>query len=212
MSLDERDPIERLTDRALLLFTIGFGERAGRVDAFRLMKIPFVVQREFHDKNLKSFSYNFYRDRHGPISKCIYEDRDALREAGFIMGDERSLRLTKLGDRLFYALNEIPRKDKATTILTELESVAERYASARSWEEIKPDVYRMTIPGTNVSVRDAALYDDILEKLPADEAAGTSHLPKAAINTMCLALSLTPEEFEAGSKDSGLTIEEVFAT
>jgi hypothetical protein len=211
---DGRNPDERLVDRALVLLAVGFGERAGRIDHFRLMKIPFAVQHELNAKGVKSFSYRFYRDDHGPISKAIYEDRDVLRDSGLLEGDEKSLHLTKLGDRLFRVITAHLVKGRHNQAVVDvLKSKAERYASLPSWEAIKGEVYELEVDaeGTPTTIREAPAYADVLSKLTPSAASARVVLPESLVFTLRLAFSLTPDEIEAGDRDSGLTLDEVFA-
>lgn len=214
MPQDGRTPEERLADRALLLLTLNFGERVGRIDSFRLMKIPFVVQHQLNCENIRSFSYRFFREQHGPISKAIYEDRDLLRDAGLIDGGSSCLNLTKLGDRLSrLVLNFLTEETKNNRIMHVLQTGAQRYASLSTWEAIKAEVYdlEVEIGGESIKVGDTTAWTDILEKLPADKCTNRLCLSEKLQRTLDLAFSMTPSEIEAGCRDSGLTIEQVFA-
>ncbi len=214
MPEDGRTPEERFGDRALLLLALNYGERVGRVDNFRLMKIPFAVQHQLNCERLRSFSYRFFREQHGPISKAIYSDRDALREAGLVEGGDSRLNLTKLGDRLSRVVQRfLVEESRNERIMQVLESFAQRYAALPTWEAIKAEVYdlEVCIDGEVIKVGETTAWTDILEKLPLSECAGGLVLPEKLNRTLRLAFSLTPMEIDSGCRNSGLTIEQVFA-
>ncbi|MGH9867012.1 MAG: hypothetical protein ACREAA_02460 [Candidatus Polarisedimenticolia bacterium] len=211
---DGRTPEERLADRALLLLAVNFGERVGRIDNFRLMKIPFAVQYQLNREEIKSFSYRFYREGHGPISKAIYEDRDVFKDAGLVSGGSNSLRLTKLGDQLARVVTELLAENgENQEILRVVETRSQKYAALPTWEAIKAEVYAMEVEvgGLTMTVGDAPSWSDVLGKLPHSSCKSHLRMSGDLVSTLTLAFSMNPEEIEAGSRDSGLTIDQVFA-
>jgi hypothetical protein len=211
---DGRSPIDQMGDRTLLLLGIGFGVEAGRVDEFRLMKIPFTTQARLDDEGIRSFSYSYYKHNFGPISNSIYEDRDVLLKAGLIEGTTGSRRLTDLGERLQrVVLRELPRDETNTRVLRVLKEQARKIAGARTWEEIKKKLYAMKVKVVGeddvMTIADAPQFAD-LEMGPSGNYK-TFELPERLCLTVSLAFSLTPDLIKSGSTDSGLTIEQVFA-
>src|SRR2546427_4434466 len=217
VSEDGRQKEERLTDRALLLIAIGFGARCGRLDAFRLMKIPFMVQYRLNQEQVKSFSYRFYRAEHGPISKAIYDDRDMLKGAGLIQGDIESRRLTEWGKKLFGVLRkELKGQGKNDHVIDLIKDRAEKTCKESTWGRVKKQIYSLpvVVPNTEgtLTIEQAEQYTDVLFKLPTKSARASLTLPQRAKDALAFALSFTPNDLEATSRDSGLTLEEVFAT
>jgi|GEM_PF-4821712 len=214
MPQDGRTSEERLIDRALLLLALNYGERVGRIDHFRLMKIPFAVQHKLNGEKLRSFSYRFFREQHGPISKAIYDDRDVLKDAGLIEGGSSRLSLTKLGDQLSRLISTFLEEEAQNErIVSVLKSGAQRYASLPTWEAIKAEIYDLEVEmnGEAVKVGDTTSWTDVLEKLPPEECAGRLIMPEKLTRTLNLAFCLSPMEIEAGCRNSGLTIEQAFA-
>jgi hypothetical protein len=212
-SQDRRTPEERLSDRALLLLALHYGEEVGRVGHFLLMKIPFTIQYKFNKQGIKTFSYSFYREGYGPISKAIYDDRDALRDAGLIEGDKKSIRLTKLGDQLAgVVLKYIVTDEQHREVVRSLEDKAQEYAAyGDNWAPIKAEVYALpvdTIFG-EITIGEAPIGTDLLRKLEPSTA--SVRISDELKDTLARAFTLTPKDIEAGCTDSGLSIEEVFA-
>jgi hypothetical protein len=215
VSEDGRQKDERFTDRALLLMAVGFGEKCGRLDEFRLMKIPFMVQYRLNQEHVKSFSYRFYRETYGPVSKAIYEDRDMLMGAGLLEADPESRRLTAWGKKLFAVLRkELKGHGENDHVVGVIKEKAEKTCKESGWKRIKNEIYSLpvTVPNQGtITIEQAEQYTDVLFKLPAKSAKGSITLPQPAKDALSFALSLTPSDLEASSIDSGLTLEEVFA-
>ncbi len=211
---DGRSPLQQISDRALLLLGVDFGEAVGHVDEFRLMKIPFATQFKLSGEGIKGFSYCFFKYTHGPISTSIYEDRDALLTAGLLEGGKGSRRLTDLGKRLArVVLREMPEEDPNARVIRVLKEQARWIARARTWEAIKEKVYAMQVRVVGepelMSVADVSRCDDL--EMEPERDAREFVLPERLMMTVALALSMTPDHIRAASTDSGLTIDQVFA-
>lgn len=212
---DGRTPLDQVSDRALLLLGVGFGEEVGRVDEFRLMKIPFSTQFKLNNEGIRSFSYRYFKYTQGPISKSIYEDRDALLTAGLLEGGTGSRRLTNLGKRLVrVVLRELPKEDPNSRVIRVLRDQARWIAQAQSWEAIKEKVYAMKVRVVGedepMPVADVARCGDLEMQPEGDEKEFA--LPERLVLTVGLALSMTPDHIRAAETDSGLTLDQVFAT
>ena len=165
---------------------------------------------------MKSFSYRFYRDNHGPVSKAIYEDRDILSGAGLLEGDYESRRLTEWGKKLFAVLRkELKGHDENDHVIDAIKERAEKTCKESSWSHVKKEIYSLPVTVPNMegtlTIEQAEQYTDVLFKLPTKSAKVSFALPQRAKDTLSFALSLTPSDLEASSRNSGLTLEEVFA-
>lgn len=157
MSIDAiaRDERSRETlNRALLLYAIGAVNKP--VNQTQLQKLIFHAECELRERNLATPHYVFVRWNHGPWSKDIYDDRDALAATGAVKeqtfrwscGTERTVEISAHGRAVMDAIvAELAHMPGWGEVREALESAADfvRHQSAtklRDWSHqkvVRPD-------------------------------------------------------------------------
>ena len=105
--MDNRTPLERLTDAALLLTLWERAVEEPRVDAggrIWQMKLAYLFARELQERQVHGLNLNFYRWTWGPMSNQVYGVWDQLRTTGLLDEEERFLftrRGLELADEFF---------------------------------------------------------------------------------------------------------------
>ena len=85
----QRSLIETITDEALTLSLLAEAEsvpNAPTIDRLRLQKLIYQVAYTWFERRWKGFNYAFFRYRHGPFTKDLYQTEVDLAAAGLIQG------------------------------------------------------------------------------------------------------------------------------
>lgn len=134
---------ERITNLLLLLYLVEKANAAGDVeDELKLQKLVFLAQKKLVERQLKAFSYNFFRWRKGPFSKNLRIDLLALVEAQFLRWRANKIELTDKAKGVLETCSEL--LDENEYFLRWVNDIILEYSHYSS-EEIKDLVYSLKV-------------------------------------------------------------------
>jgi len=141
--------MERNVDKLLLLKLIKAAQGKGRLVTIPLHKLAFLSEYKMNARQLKGFSYSFFRDHFGPAAPGIYDDFGELLDAGLIR--DCPFRLSSAGEELLQGMDGAFRRNGNRQIAGIVEEVARE--TPIETREIKDIVYRMSIRLPDGTVR-----------------------------------------------------------
>jgi uncharacterized protein YwgA len=134
---------DRIVNNLLLLRLIGETNDFGKLEhQLKVQKLVFLIQKNFVQRKLKGFSYNFFRWEQGPFSADVNNDLKLLKKSKLITWDDDEILLTKQGADLLKECDEVFKEN--IIFNKPFESVVKSYANFTP-EEIKEEVYKQNI-------------------------------------------------------------------
>lgn len=225
MSLINRTTSEVLQDRLTILFLLRENRRKGNSvqgNSFqrhvKLQKLLYHLESRLFNDRIKALNYTFYKWQHGPFSKFVYSDVDALEKTDMIIVRDVSefygeFYLTERGLELIDNLNEIINDyDELNRYTIRVINEFGEY----DWYDLKHITYAYPSPLTRIPIKKLNKGDLILPKLEISEATKIITINEAWRDT--LGFILEPELYEkiissiklARSDSEGKSLEELF--
>lgn len=136
---------ERVVNNLLLLHLIDRANQKGNIeDNLKVQKMVFLAQKNFIDKKLKGFAYNFFRWERGPFSADLNNDLMKLIRNDFVRWEswKKRIYLTKEGNRILEACKGVLEENK--NFLKLINEITDKYANIDP-EKIKDEVYKMKL-------------------------------------------------------------------
>jgi len=225
VSLINRTTSEVLQDRLTILFLLRENRRKGNSvqgNSFqrhvKLQKLLYHLESRLFNDRIKALNYTFYKWQHGPFSKFVYSDVDALEKTDMIIVRDVSefhgeFYLTERGLGLIDNLNEIINDyDELNRYTIRVINEFGEY----DWYDLKHITYAYPSPLTRIPIKKLNKGDLILPKLEISEATKIITINEAWRDT--LGFILEPELYEkiissiklARSDSEGKSLEELF--
>lgn len=209
-------------NRAMLLFAIGTMGKP--VNKTQLQKLVFCAEEQLREKKLATPGYRFIRWDHGPWSKDIYDDRDALIAQGSVVerrfqwerGIEVTSELSAHGREILEAVvAELAHLPGWEEIRAAMDVAADTVrpmsaAAARQWShdrQMVPDDPRYAAP---VTIHE---MDELTTILDPKTWGDTRHFDVDTLENLAYTLSITPEALREIDEvmPEPVTIDELFA-
>jgi uncharacterized phage-associated protein len=184
----------------------------------KLQKLLYHLESRLFNDRIKALNYTFYKWQHGPFSKFVYSDVDALEKTDMIIVRDVSefygeFYLTERGLELIDNLNEIINDyDELNRYTIRVINEFGEY----DWYDLKHITYAYPSPLTRIPIKKLNKGDLILPKLEISEATKIITINEAWRDT--LGFILEPELYEkiissiklARSDSEGKSLEELF--
>lgn len=141
----DRNIREGITNKLLLLYTIGQTNKQGRMEnPLKLQKLVFLVQKKLIERKLKGFSYNFFRWFKGPYSAEVSMDLDLLVGGGLVNIHEDKIKLAPDGKEVVHSFRELLRGGRNQPLMGCIDSILKEHA-AMDPEALKDKVYAIKV-------------------------------------------------------------------
>jgi uncharacterized protein YwgA len=97
--MPNRNYVEALTDRLLMLFLISECQKIGcRITGkVKLTKLLYLAENKMIKNQIKGLNYDFFRWDYGPMSAVLLQDLDCLSENGLLEKSENFIGITNRG-------------------------------------------------------------------------------------------------------------------
>jgi uncharacterized protein YwgA len=120
--VSEKNIEDRVVNNLLLLYLINKADEEGVIeDNIKLQKSVFLTQKNFIDKKMKGFSYNFFRWHHGPFSADVNNDLISLKKNKLVKWEEDRIYLTDEGKSILAQCEDLfEENDMFSQIINEI--------------------------------------------------------------------------------------------
>ena len=201
---------QRLINSALLLtlWHRASSEETNAGGRLRLMKLAYLLSRQFHESGICALNVQFYRWHFGPMSNEVHEAWERLTAAN-LMEEEEVWSLTETGTSLAQGFYEdVLREETNAPVRRALDAVAKRWCNVWSAQPLMLHIYELhpCPDGTGPLITNMQLGEEFPEPVEPEHAKATLEVSNAWIET--LAFEMNPanmarlraavEDFRAG--------------
>ena len=184
------DPLDRLRNRLLMLYTIerasGRGPLSGKV---KLLKLLYEAEREMVSERVRGLTYEFYKWQYGPLSDEALSDFEWLLSNGLVYYNQEpwEIGFSARGEEVLKECAPLLRENKE--VLGFIDKVVNRFL-LYTGAQIREEVYDQYIPGDTRRVREAEMGETLLRPIEPDQASRIIRIDEEWEETLAILMSM----------------------
>ncbi len=124
----------------LMLALVSASEKRGWLGITKLQKLAFLIEYTLNQDGKRAFGYNFFMHNHGPISKGLYNDYEAMLDEQLIVEDENGIQVSEIGKSISEQFLQAIPKD----IQEAMKQIVKNFAHMKT-HELRNYVHAMNI-------------------------------------------------------------------